>query len=338
METIDINELATRLGAGAYTPSSFFKVDLDGLHNLDAAKIDEIAVLLNHESVPVLIGVSNEPVAASGRRLIDALTFTVAPEAPGRSWVDGGPGALDDLEETVSRAPVAAAVLARILRIGASLDVNSALELESAAYSMLLGSDEFRRWRASVPDRSAPDDDEAVLVQREGDILHVTLNRPERHNAFGRAMRDQLIDALAIARLDDTVSAVHLSGRGPSFCSGGDLDEFGTAGSPAEAHLVRMHQSAGLAVHRLARRVHVTVHGSCIGAGIEIPAFACRVVAREGARFRLPEIGMGLIPGAGGTVSIPRRIGRWRTAYMALTGRTIDVDVALAWGLVDGRA
>lgn len=338
METIDISELAAGLGAAAYEPSSFVKVDLDGLHKLDATRVDEIIMLLNDPAGPILIGVSNEPVAASARPLIEAFTLTLAPEAPGRSWVRGGAGELDDLDETVSRAPVAAAVLARILRIGSSLDVNSALELESAAYSMLLGSDEFRHWRASVPVRSAPVEGEAVLVQREGDILHVTLNRPRRHNAFGRAMRDQLFDALTIARLDGTVSAVHLRGHGPSFCSGGDLDEFGTASSLAEAHLVRMQQSAGLAVHNLADRVQVTVHGSCIGAGIEVPAFARRVVARDDARFRLPEIGMGLIPGAGGTVSIPRRIGRWRTAYLALTGRAIDVDVALAWGLVDGRA
>jgi enoyl-CoA hydratase/carnithine racemase len=77
------------------------------------------------------------------------------------------------------------------------------------------------------------------------------------------------------------------------------------------------------------------VHGACIGAGVELPAFAGRVVARPDATFRLPEVSMGLVPGAGGTVSIPRRIGRERFAPWALAGETIDATTALSWGLVD---
>jgi enoyl-CoA hydratase/carnithine racemase len=88
-------------------------------------------------------------------------------------------------------------------------------------------------------------------------------------------------------------------------------------------------------VHELRDRITFIVHGACIGAGVEIPAFAGRVVARSDATFRLPELGMGLVPGAGGTVSIPRRIGRERFRTMALTGEMIDAATALSWGLVD---
>ena len=77
------------------------------------------------------------------------------------------------------------------------------------------------------------------------------------------------------------------------------------------------------------------LHGPCAGAGIELAAFAGTVAADAGTTCWLPEVGMGLIPGAGGTVSIPRRIGRWRTLYLALTGHRIDVATALAWGLID---
>jgi enoyl-CoA hydratase/carnithine racemase len=77
------------------------------------------------------------------------------------------------------------------------------------------------------------------------------------------------------------------------------------------------------------------LHGACAGSGIELPAFAGSVAARPGTRIWLPELAMGLIPGAGGTVSLPRRIGRGRTAWMALSGRPVDVPTALEWGLVD---
>jgi enoyl-CoA hydratase/carnithine racemase len=86
----------------------------------------------------------------------------------------------------------------------------------------------------------------------------------------------------------------------------------------------------------LAERAEVMVHGPCVGAGVELPAFAGTVTAARGTTFTLPEVAMGLIPGAGGTVSIPRRVGRWRALYLALTGSTIDAATALSWGLIDG--
>jgi len=126
-----------------------------------------------------------------------------------------------------------------------------------------------------------------------------------------------------------------IDGRGPAFCAGGDLDEFGMARDAAIAHVSRTTRSAAALMHRLRDRVECHVHGACIGAGIELPAFAGRVVARRDAFFQLPEVGMGLIPGAGGTVSVTRRIGRLRTVGLALTGARIDAGTALAWGLVD---
>jgi enoyl-CoA hydratase/carnithine racemase len=84
-----------------------------------------------------------------------------------------------------------------------------------------------------------------------------------------------------------------------------------------------------------ADRVRVELHGACVGAGIELAAFAWRVVAKPDAFFQLPEVTMGLVPGAGGTVSIPRRIGRQRAAYLALSAARLDAETALTWGLVD---
>lgn len=174
-----------------------------------------------------------------------------------------------------------------------------------------------------------------MLLTRDGDVLHVTLNRPERRNAYGTQLRDALVEALHVALADESITRVVLDGAGPSFCAGGDLDEFGRTPDTATAHLIRTRGGAGRLVGRLADRVEVHLHGHCVGAGIEIPAFAGRVVAHPDTIFRLPEVSMGLIPGAGGTVSIPRRIGRWRAMHLFVTAAPVAAVRALEWGLVD---
>jgi enoyl-CoA hydratase/carnithine racemase len=217
--------------------------------------------------------------------------------------------------------------------------VRAALDAESLAYSTLLGGTEFRAWLATRTPREVPvAAGDPVLVRRVGDRLLLRLNRPERRNAYGREMRDALVEALRVAVYDDTVAQVLIDGAGPVFCAGGDLDEFGTAPDPVTAHLVRTRAGAARLIAQLADRIEVRVHGWCVGAGIELPVFAGQVIASPGTRFRLPELGMGLVPGAGGTVSVPRRIGRWRTLYLVLSGRALDVVTALDWGLVDGIA
>jgi enoyl-CoA hydratase/carnithine racemase len=177
-----------------------------------------------------------------------------------------------------------------------------------------------------------------VSIERNGDSLAIVLNRPRRHNAFTPAMRDGLTEALQLALNDPAIDYVTLQGAGPSFCSGGDLATFGSFDDPASAHIVRLTRSparlmAQLAKH-LAERFEVRLHGACMGAGIELAAFASRVVARRNARISLPEVALGLVPGAGGTVSIPTRIGRHRTMLLALGG-SIDAATALDWGLID---
>ena len=213
----------------------------------------------------------------------------------------------------------------------------AALDAESLAYSTLLGGPEFAAWLGRRGPRPLPPpaEEEPVLLRRDGDRLRVTLNRPQRRNAYGRELRDALVSALQFASWDESIHRVVLDGAGPSFCSGGDLDEFGTAPDPVTAHLVRTRAGAALPLHRVADRVEVRLHGACVGAGIELPAYAHRIVAAPDTRLRLPEIAMGLIPGAGGTVSIPRRIGRWRTLHLALAGDFIDAATATSWGLVD---
>ena len=249
-------------------------------------------------------------------------------------------GGLDDLEAITAMArqhPLASLSLVQLLRQGESLDVPQALVAESWVYSTLQSGPEFAAWCAGrgAPPGLAPNSEPAVQVERWGRSLALTLNRPEKHNAFSTAIRDALVEALSPALVDDGLDEIVVSGRGPSFCSGGDLDEFGTLPDPATAHAVRSTRNAALLIHDLADRIRFEIHGACIGAGMELPAFARRVVASEDAFFQLPELELGLIPGAGGTASVPRRIGRQRTAWLALTGRRIAGPTARQWGLVD---
>ena len=128
---------------------------------------------------------------------------------------------------------------------------------------------------------------------------------------------------------------MHLRADGADFSAGGDLAEFGESTDLVRAHAIRTLRSPARLTHALAARTTAFLHGACVGAGIEIPAAAGHVVAAADTRSWLPELQMGLMPGAGGTVTIARRIGRRRMLFWALTGRQIDARTALEWGLVD---
>jgi enoyl-CoA hydratase/carnithine racemase len=187
-----------------------------------------------------------------------------------------------------------------------------------------------------------PDIADPVLAHRDGDTLRIAFNRPERHNAFSTDARAALLEALAVAQFDPSVDEVVLTGNGQSFCSGGDLAEFGTFTDPASAHLARTRYSPALALDavtsRLGAACRAEVHGQVLGSGLEMAAFCGRIEAAADSVFGLPELSLGLIPGAGGTVSVTRRIGRWRTAYLVLSGLSIDADTAVTWGLADAKS
>lgn len=299
------------------------------------------------------LGLACPVVAVSVPDLVASCGFAdvvLAGDGPDR------PEALDAVTRTVDAHPVAAASYALLLRGtgarlagvrtdgdggddgdgGATLDdaVLSCLVAESACYSMLQGGAEFAAWRAGRPRRATGDDGPRVRVSRAGDVLDVTLTRPARRNALDAAMRDGLAEAFTAALLDPALR-VRLRGAGPAFSAGGDLDEFGSRPDPAQAHVTRLVRSPGWLAYQLGPRLEVLVHGACMGSGIEIPAFAGAVRAAEDTAIGLPEVSLGLIPGAGGTVSLTRRIGRRRTAFLGLSGTTIDARTALAWGLVD---
>jgi enoyl-CoA hydratase/carnithine racemase len=236
----------------------------------------------------------------------------------------------------IGHNPLAATALALLLRGSETRPLGAGLAAESAVYSMLQGGVEFAAWRAATDRRDRdPEPDPPVLVERSGHRLDLILNRPHVRNALNSEMRDALLEGLAVAAADDSITDVLIRAQGRSFCSGGDLDEFGSFDDPVTAHTVRLIASIGRAIGALGDRVRVQVHGACAGSGVELPAFAGRVTARPDFTASLPEVSLGLVPGAGGTVSVVHRIGRHRTALLALSGARIDAPTALRWGLID---
>ncbi|MEM7080835.1 MAG: enoyl-CoA hydratase/isomerase family protein [Pseudomonadota bacterium] len=267
------------------------------------------------------------------------LGYRPAAEYASHPWIDLAVADMEELKticDAVETQPQAAATLVQVLRHNASANVVDGLLAESLAYSTLQHSEGFRAWlsRSDYPPTDI-EETEVLRIVRDANNLQLTLHRPAVHNAYNTALKDALCAALQMAHADPQIERVELRGDGPSYCAGGDLSEFGSFTDAAAAHLSRTTRSAGRLLADLHCQTVVHAHGACIGAGIEIPAFADRIAAREDTFFQLPEVGMGLIPGAGGTVSITRRIGRHRCAYMALSGARVDPATALSWGLID---
>ena len=231
-------------------------------------------------------------------------------------------------------APMAAVTAAQVLRRTADRTVDEGLLVESLAYATLQSGPEFASWLATQGRRVRNDEGPRVRTREHDDRIEVILDRPRLRNLIDARMRDELIDVFSALALG-APQPIRLMGAGPAFCAGGDLAEFGTVADPLTAHLLRSTANIAPCLHRIAERVTALVHGPCVGAGVEMMAFCRRVVAHPDTWFRLPETRMGLMPGVGGTVSIPARIGRHRTLAWLLQDSTINANTALEWGLID---
>jgi hypothetical protein len=256
------------------------------------------------------------------------------PLAPQLDAVIGSPAMLQAVVETVRRRPETAAVAVQTLRLIEQLETAPALVAESLAYGLLQGSAEHAAWLTSRP-AAAVLLAGRVLIARSAGHLDICLDRVSALNAIDRPMRDALREAFELAVLDPEIDRVTLRGLGKAFSVGADLAEFGTTRDPATAHAIRMQTLPAHAIASCADKLEVHIQGACVGSGLEMAAFARRVTASPRAWFQLPELAMGLIPGAGGCVSVSRRIGRQGAALMILSGRRIDARAALALGLVD---
>ena len=173
-----------------------------------------------------------------------------------------------------------------------------------------------------------------LRYEKRGAVAVVTLDRPEVLNAYNVAMRDDLYAALGAADEDPEVRALVLAGRGPAFSTGGDVREFGSAPSPFIARAVRWRRDVWGRLLELGAATVAAVHGYAVGGGMEMALLCDLCVAADDARFALPETGLGMIPGVGGTQTLPRKAGTAAALDLVLTGRWLDARAALAAGLV----
>jgi len=171
-----------------------------------------------------------------------------------------------------------------------------------------------------------------VLVERDGPVGVVTMNRPKQLNALSGELMGAVVDALAELDADPDVRAIVLAGGERAFAAGADINEL-SASTP-----VTLYESARLSrwddIRKVRTPIVAAVSGFCLGGGCELAMVCDLVVASETAKFGQPEINLGVLPGAGGTQRLTRAVGKAVAMDMILTGRMISAREALDFGLV----
>jgi enoyl-CoA hydratase len=177
---------------------------------------------------------------------------------------------------------------------------------------------------------------ETIIYQKHNNIAWVTLNRPQALNAYNIRMRDELCEILGAIKDDPEVRVAIFRGAGErAFCAGADLTEFLTAPSPLIARRARWERDVWGLFLSLPQPLIAALHGYVLGSGIEI-ALCCDIrLASEDAQFGLPEPGLGIIPAAGGSQTLPRVIGAAKALEVLLSGRWLKADEAKQLRLVN---
>jgi enoyl-CoA hydratase/carnithine racemase len=179
-----------------------------------------------------------------------------------------------------------------------------------------------------------------ILVRRHEQWLEIEINRPDKFNALREQTAAEILDAMAQAEEDDTIKLVILSGSPKAFCSGIDTVEFQVAeGKYFEFYRKRKRTKRFAQLFRdlpqFTKPVLCAIEGVALGGGLELALVADIVVAGRGAKFGFPETGIGIMPGAGGTQTLPRLVGKALAKELIWTGRRLTADEALAMRLVN---
>ena len=172
-------------------------------------------------------------------------------------------------------------------------------------------------------------DFEVLIYEKNDGKGYITLNRPKALNAYNMRMRDELWQVLSAIKEDDDIRVVVLKGAGEkAFCAGADLTEFLTAPPPTAARQVRWERDVWGLFLSISKPFIVALHGYVLGDGVEM-ALCCDIrIASEDAQFGTPEVGLGILPAAGGSQTLPRVIGRAHSLDVLLTGRWFKAEEA----------
>lgn len=328
-------------------------INLDNLEDLTPHDVTQMrAGHFTFRRVP--IGVRTRPLSPSfigpGQLLLSRMATTLIPYDDSANPADDAGGrharaaltvrhedplaAVETIRANGAANATAALAFDTLLRINATATVREGLIAESFAYSMVLAGADYRRWRADLPPQ-APQTTSTppAEVRRDGNV--VTIRIPAQDGGCGLDPEAKATLARELHALGPDVAELRIRTEGPHFWDTDRPEGVLTAEGIASSHLRRMTGSLGVAAYPLRHRITARVPGNCIGTGLELAALANHVTATRDAVFQLPQLGMGLVTGDGGTVTLTRRLGRWRTAYLALSGATIDAATAYRWRLVD---
>jgi enoyl-CoA hydratase/carnithine racemase len=177
---------------------------------------------------------------------------------------------------------------------------------------------------------------EVIIYEKQDGIANITLNRPHALNAYNIRMRDELYEVLGAVKDDPEVEVVILKGAGEkAFCAGADLSEFLTAPPPVFARQARFVKDIWGLFLSIEQPLIAAIHGYVLGSGIEMALCCDSRLASDDARFGLPETGLGIIPAAGGSQTLPRTVGAAAALEMLLTGRWLTAPEALKVKLVN---
>ena len=179
------------------------------------------------------------------------------------------------------------------------------------------------------------EDPPVVTLEVSNWVAWITLNRPDALNTINRAMRAELPAAIRAADADPAVRVMVVRGAGErAFCAGADIKEFGAVEATVPYRQARVYAHWAHAFEHARKPIIASIHGHCLGGGLEI-ALACDIrIAARNAHFGFPETGLGLIPGAGGTQRISRVLGLGLALDLVLSGERLDAEHALRIGLV----
>jgi enoyl-CoA hydratase len=173
----------------------------------------------------------------------------------------------------------------------------------------------------------------SILVETRGRVGLITLNRPQALNALNRQLMHELTDALETFDGDDAIGAVVITGNEKAFAAGADIKEM------ADKSALQMSESDLVGIYGRIRTIQkpiiAAVSGWSLGAGFELPLACDMIIASETAKFGLPEVTIGVIPGAGGTQRLVRAVGKALAMEMTLNDRKLTAAEALQHGLVN---